>query len=157
MAIGLNYSDHAAEIGAKALRTGRCLVRRKALPHRSAGATTSVTSGSAKTDWEVELGVVIGRPAKYVSEAEALGYVAGYCTINDVSHAEAFQTEGTGPVGQGQGSRHVRADRPLVTADEVADPQNLADLWLEGRCGTRCRSGSTWHDDLRRSLPRSAI
>src|ERR1700735_3561103 len=86
--------------------------------------------GSAKTDWEVELGVVIGKPAKYVEEAEALSYVAAYCTINDVSE-RAFQNEGTGQWVKGKACDTFGPIGPwLVTADEVADPQNL-DLWLE--------------------------
>jgi 2-keto-4-pentenoate hydratase/2-oxohepta-3-ene-1,7-dioic acid hydratase in catechol pathway len=85
--------------------------------------------GSLKTDWEVELGVVIGRRARYVSEAEALAHVAGYCVVNDVSERE-YQLE-RGTWDKGKGCDTFGPIGPwLVTADEVGDPQNL-DLWLD--------------------------
>ena len=140
MAIGLNYSDHAAEIGAKApvepilfMKGTHCIV--------GPNDDIRIPRGSVKTDWEVELGVVIGKPAKYVTEAEALSHVAGYCTINDVSE-RAFQSEGTGQWVKGKACDTFGPIGPwLVTADAVPDPQNL-DLWLEVD-GKRYQSGNT--------------
>ena len=140
LAIGLNYSDHAAEIGAKPPREPILFMKGT---HCIIGPNDDIRipRGSAKTDWEVELGVVIGRPAKYVNEAEALSHIAGYCTINDVSE-RAFQTEGTGQWVKGKACDTFGPIGPwLVTADEVADPQNL-DLWLEVD-GTRYQNGNT--------------
>ena len=127
--IGLNYSDHAAETGMKV----------PAEPVIFMKATSAVCGpnddvvmprGSQKTDWEVELGVVIGAPAKYVSPESALAHVAGYCVINDVSE-RAFQLEGTGQWTKGKSADTFGPIGPwLVTADEIADPQNL-DMWLE--------------------------
>ena len=89
-----------------------------------------IPRGSVKTDWEVELGVVIGKPAKYVSEADALSHVAGYCVVNDVSE-RAFQLEGTGQWVKGKSADTFGPIGPwLVTRDEVADCGNL-DMWLE--------------------------
>jgi ureidoglycolate lyase len=100
-----------------------------------------IPRGSAKTDWEVELGVVIGSHAKYVSESQALSHVAGYCVVNDVSE-RAFQTEGTGQWVKGKSADSFGPIGPwLVTRDEVADPQNLH-LWLEVN-GHRYQDGST--------------
>ncbi|MDB5394371.1 MAG: 2-hydroxyhepta-2,4-diene,7-dioate isomerase [Rhodospirillales bacterium] len=140
MAIGLNYSDHAAEVGAKPPREPVLFMKGT---HCIVGPNDDIRipRGSAKTDWEVELGVVIGKAAKYVSEAEALAHVAGYCTINDVSE-RAFQTEGTGQWVKGKACDTFGPIGPwLVTADEVPDPQNL-DLWLEVD-GKRYQSGNT--------------
>ena len=140
LAIGLNYSDHAAEVGAKPPREPVLFMKGT---HCIVGPNDDIRipRGSAKTDWEVELGVVIGRPAKYVSEAEALSHVAGYCTINDVSE-RAFQTEGTGQWVKGKACDTFGPIGPwLVTADEVPDPQNL-DLWLEVD-GKRFQNGNT--------------
>jgi 2-keto-4-pentenoate hydratase/2-oxohepta-3-ene-1,7-dioic acid hydratase in catechol pathway len=96
---------------------------------------------SQKTDWEVELGVVIGKPAKYVSEAEAMSHVAGYCVINDVSERE-FQIERGGTWDKGKGCDTFGPIGPwLVTADEVKDPQNLK-MWLDVD-GKRYQDGST--------------
>jgi 2-keto-4-pentenoate hydratase/2-oxohepta-3-ene-1,7-dioic acid hydratase in catechol pathway len=138
--IGLNYSDHAAEAGMKV----------PAEPVIFMKATSAVCGpnddvviprGSQKTDWEVELGVVIGAPAKYVSPENALSHVAGYCVINDVSE-RAFQLEGTGQWTKGKSADTFGPIGPwLVTADEVADPQNL-DMWLEVN-GRRFQSGNT--------------
>lgn len=126
--IGLNYTKHAAETGAEPPKE----------PILFSKATSSLSGpfdnvviprASEKTDWEVELGVVIGREALYVSEAEALDYVAGYCTINDVSE-RAFQAEMGGQWIKGKSAPTFAPIGPwLVTADEVADPQNLR-LWL---------------------------
>jgi 2-keto-4-pentenoate hydratase/2-oxohepta-3-ene-1,7-dioic acid hydratase in catechol pathway len=140
LAIGLNYSDHAAEIGAKPPREPILFMKGT---HCIIGPNDHIRipRGSAKTDWEVELGVVIGKAAKYVSEAEALAHVAGYCTINDVSE-RAFQTEGTGQWVKGKACDTFGPIGPwLVTADEVPDPQNLS-LWLEVD-GTRYQNGNT--------------
>ena len=97
--------------------------------------------GSEKTDWEVELGVVIGKTGKYISEEDALDFVAGYCVINDVSE-RAFQLEGTGQWAKGKSCDSFGPLGPwLVTRDEIADPQNLA-LWLEVN-GQRLQNGNT--------------
>ncbi len=96
---------------------------------------------SQKTDWEVELGVVIGKPAKYVSEADALDHVAGYCVVNDLSERE-FQIERAGQWVKGKSADTFGPIGPwLVTADEVADPQDL-DMWLEVD-GHRYQDGNT--------------
>jgi 2-keto-4-pentenoate hydratase/2-oxohepta-3-ene-1,7-dioic acid hydratase in catechol pathway len=100
-----------------------------------------IPRGGTKTDWEVELGVVIGTPAKYISDAEAMSYVAGYCVINDLSE-RAFQLEGTGQWVKGKSADTFGPIGPwLVTADEVPDPQNLK-MWLEVD-GHRYQNGST--------------
>jgi len=140
LAIGLNYSDHAAEMGAAIpaepilfMKGTHCIV--------GPNDDIRIPRGSRKTDWEVELGVVIGKPAKYVSEADALSHVAGYCTINDVSE-RAFQSEGTGQWVKGKACDTFGPIGPwLVTADEVPDPQNL-DLWLDVD-GERQQTGNT--------------
>jgi len=140
LAIGLNYSDHAAEIGAKPPREPILFMKGT---HCIVGPNDEIRipRGSEKTDWEVELGVVIGKPAKYVDEAEALAHVAAYCTINDVSE-RAFQTEGTGQWVKGKACDTFGPVGPwLVTADEVPDPQAL-DLWLEVD-GKRFQNGKT--------------
>jgi 2-keto-4-pentenoate hydratase/2-oxohepta-3-ene-1,7-dioic acid hydratase in catechol pathway len=138
--IGLNYSDHAAETGATVPPEPIIFMK----------ATSAIVGpdddlliprGSEKTDWEVELGVVIGRHAKYVSEDEALDYVAGYCTINDVSE-RAFQTERSGQWTKGKSCDSFGPIGPwLVTKDEVADPQNLS-MWLTVN-GQKVQDGST--------------
>lgn len=138
--IGLNYSDHAAESNMAV----------PAEPVVFMKATSSICGpdddvvlprGSQKSDWEVELGVVIGRQAKYVSEADALSYVAGYCVVNDLSE-RAFQLEGTGQWVKGKSADTFGPIGPyLVTADEVPDPQAL-DLWLEID-GHRYQNGTT--------------
>jgi 2-keto-4-pentenoate hydratase/2-oxohepta-3-ene-1,7-dioic acid hydratase in catechol pathway len=100
-----------------------------------------IPRGSKKTDWEVELGVIIGSPAKYVSEADALNYVAGYCVINDVSERE-FQTERGGTWDKGKGCDTFGPTGPwLVTRDEVPDAQNLS-MWLDVD-GERMQTGTT--------------
>ena len=105
-----------------------------------ANDTVMLPRGSKKCDWEVELAFVIGKTAKYVSEADALNYVAGYLICNDVSERE-WQLE-HGSLGQGQGLRHVRAARTMAgDRDEIADPQNLA-MWLEVN-GKRMQTGNT--------------
>lgn len=127
--IGLNYARHARESGMEV----------PAEPVVFMKATSSIIGpnddveiprGSTKTDWEVELGVVIGRTAKYVSESDALSHVAGYCVVNDVSERE-WQLEGTGQWVKGKACDTFGPVGPwLVTPDEVPDPQAL-DLWLD--------------------------
>ncbi len=101
----------------------------------------TIPRGSKKTDWEVELGVVIGRPGKYITEEDAFSHVAGYCVVHDVSERE-FQLERSGQWVKGKSADTFGPIGPwLVTADEIADPQAL-DLWLEVN-GTRRQNGST--------------
>jgi ureidoglycolate lyase/2,4-diketo-3-deoxy-L-fuconate hydrolase len=140
IAIGLNYSEHAAETNAKI--PAEPVVFMKATSCISGPYDDIVIPrGSKKTDWEVELGVIIGTKAKYVNEADALAHVAGYCVVHDVSERE-FQIERGGTWDKGKGCDTFGPIGPwLVTADEVADPQNLA-LWLEVD-GKRCQNGST--------------
>jgi len=140
LCIGLNYSDHAAESGAKV----------PAEPIMFMKATSSIIGpnddvaiprGSEKTDWEVELGVVIGKPARYVSEERALEHVAGYCVVNDLSE-RAFQLEGTGQWVKGKSADTFGPIGPwLVTRDEVPDWSAL-ELWLEVD-GHRYQNGRT--------------
>jgi 2-keto-4-pentenoate hydratase/2-oxohepta-3-ene-1,7-dioic acid hydratase in catechol pathway len=100
-----------------------------------------IPRGSQKMDWEIELGVVIGKPGKYVEEANVLSHVAGYCIVNDLSE-RAFQLEGTGQWVKGKSADTFGPVGPwLVTPDEVPDPQNL-DLWLDVD-GQRRQSGNT--------------
>lgn len=138
--IGLNYSDHAAEAGMQA--PSEPIVFMKATS-AIVGPNDDVLipRGSEKTDWEVELAVVIGRTAKYVSEADALDYVAGYCVANDVSE-RAFQIERQGQWTKGKSCDTFGPIGPwLVTRDEVADPGNL-DMWLKVN-GETMQQGST--------------
>jgi ureidoglycolate lyase len=138
--IGLNYADHAAE--SKLPLPAEPVVFNKwnsAICGPNDGI--EIPRGSQKTDWEVELGVVIGKPAKYVTEAEALDHVAGYCVVNDVSERE-WQIERGGTWDKGKGFDTFGPIGPwLVTADEVPDPQNLS-LWLEVD-GHRYQNGHT--------------
>ena len=138
--IGLNYSDHAAESGMAVPREP--IVFMKATSAISGpNDNVVIPRGSEKTDWEVELGVVIGKPAKYVTQREALSHVAGYCVINDLSE-RAFQLEGTGQWVKGKSADTFGPIGPwLVTADEISDPQNLK-MWLEVD-GHRYQEGST--------------
>jgi 2-keto-4-pentenoate hydratase/2-oxohepta-3-ene-1,7-dioic acid hydratase in catechol pathway len=138
--VGLNYSDHAAESGMKV----------PAEPIIFMKATSSIVGpnddleiprGAQKTDWEVELGVVIGKTAKYVDAADAMQHVAGFCVVHDVSE-RAFQLEGTGQWVKGKSADTFGPIGPwLVTADEVPDCHNL-DLWLDVD-GNRYQSGNT--------------
>ena len=140
MCIGLNYSDHAAETGSK-VPEEPILFMKATSAVCGPNDDVIIPRGSQKTDWEVELGVVIGTPGKYIEEADALGHVAGYCVVNDVSE-RAFQTEHKGQWTKGKSADTFGPLGPwLVTADEVADPQNLA-LWLEVD-GERVQNGST--------------
>jgi ureidoglycolate lyase len=127
--IGLNYSDHAAESGMP-VPVEPILFMKATSAICGPNDGILIPRGSQKTDWEVELGVVIGKPARYVSEAEALTHVAGYCVVNDLSE-RAFQLEGTGQWVKGKSADTFGPIGPwLVTTDEVPDPQNL-ELWLE--------------------------
>ncbi|WP_454285836.1 fumarylacetoacetate hydrolase family protein [Rhizobium arsenicireducens] len=126
--IGLNYSDHAAESG-MAVPPEPVIFMKATSAICGPNDDVLIPRGSEKTDWEVELGVVIGRTAKYVSEAEAMDYVAGYCVSHDVSE-RAFQTERAGQWTKGKSCDTFGPIGPwLVTKDEVADPQNLK-MWL---------------------------
>jgi 2-keto-4-pentenoate hydratase/2-oxohepta-3-ene-1,7-dioic acid hydratase in catechol pathway len=127
--IGLNYADHAAESG-MAVPSEPVIFMKATSAICGPNDPILIPRGSQKTDWEVELGVVIGKPAKYVTEAQALDHVAGYCVINDVSE-RAFQTERQGQWTKGKSCDNFGQTGPwLVTKDEVADPQNLA-MWLK--------------------------
>ncbi len=138
--IGLNYSDHAAETGAT-VPPEPIIFMKATSAIVGPNDRLVIPRGSEKTDWEVELGVVIGRTAKYVSEAEALDHVAGYCTVHDVSE-RAFQTERAGQWTKGKSCDTFGPIGPwLVTRDEVADPQNLP-MWLSVN-GETMQNGST--------------
>jgi 2-keto-4-pentenoate hydratase/2-oxohepta-3-ene-1,7-dioic acid hydratase in catechol pathway len=138
--IGLNYSDHAAESG-MAVPKEPIVFMKATSAIIGPNDDVVLPRGSLKSDWEVELGVVIGRPAKYVEEADALSYVAGYCVVNDLSE-RAFQLEGTGQWVKGKSADTFGPIGPwLVTRDEVADCGAL-DLWLEVD-GHRYQNGST--------------
>ena len=127
--IGLNYSDHAAESG-MAVPAEPVVFMKATSAICGPYDDVMIPRGSEKTDWEVELGVVIGKEARYVTEGEALSHVAGYCVVNDVSE-RAFQLEGTGQWVKGKSADTFGPIGPwLVTADEVPDPQALH-LWLE--------------------------
>lgn len=140
MCIGLNYSDHAAESGME-VPVEPVLFMKATSAISGPNDDIVIPRGSVKTDWEVELGVVIGKTAKYVSVDEALDYVAGYCVVNDLSE-RAFQLEGTGQWVKGKSCDSFGPLGPwLVTQDEVADPQNLS-LWLEVN-GHRYQNGSS--------------
>ncbi|MGK5047559.1 fumarylacetoacetate hydrolase family protein [Janthinobacterium sp. GB4P2] len=138
--VGLNYADHAAESGMPV--PPEPVLFMKAIS-AVIGAEDAVVlpKDSRKSDWEVELGVVIGTRARYVSEADALDHVAGYCVVNDLSERE-YQLERGGTWDKGKGCDTFGPIGPwLVTADEVPDPQNLK-LWLEVN-GRRVQDGST--------------
>ncbi|MDG1532071.1 MAG: fumarylacetoacetate hydrolase family protein [Paracoccaceae bacterium] len=125
LCIGLNYSDHAAETGA-AIPEHPILFMKANSAIVGPNDDVSLPRGSTHGDWEVELGVVIGKQAKYVSKDDALDYVAGYCVINDVSERH-FQAKLTGQWTKGKSCDTFGPTGPwLVTRDEVADPQNLA-------------------------------
>jgi 2-keto-4-pentenoate hydratase/2-oxohepta-3-ene-1,7-dioic acid hydratase in catechol pathway len=140
MCIGLNYADHAAE-------SGMPVPPEPVLFMKATSAICGPTDpiliprGSEKTDWEVELGVVIGKAAKYVTEADALAHVAGYCVINDLSE-RAWQIERAGQWTKGKSADNFGPIGPwLVTPDEVADPQDLK-MWLTVN-GETVQNGST--------------
>jgi 2-keto-4-pentenoate hydratase/2-oxohepta-3-ene-1,7-dioic acid hydratase in catechol pathway len=140
IAIGLNYADHAAETGAKIpsepivfMKATSCIV--------GPNDTVRKPRGSIKMDWEVELGVIIGTTARYLSEADAPSHIAGYCVINDLSERH-FQLERGGQWDKGKGCDTFGPIGPwLVTSDEVGDSANLS-MWLDVN-GTRRQNGST--------------
>ncbi|WP_353147428.1 fumarylacetoacetate hydrolase family protein [Pollutimonas bauzanensis] len=138
--VGLNYTDHAAE-SKMPVPTEPILFLKPSSSICGPFDDVEIPRGSQKTDWEVELGVVIGRRAKYVSEAEAMNYVAGYCVVNDVSE-RAFQLERLGQWDKGKAHDTFAPIGPwFVTKDEIPDPQNLA-LWLDVN-GHRYQAGNT--------------
>lgn len=140
MCIGLNYSDHAEEAG-MAIPEHPILFLKANSAIAGAEDNLVLPRGSTRLDWEVELGVVIGKPAKYVDEARALDHVAGYCVINDVSE-RTFQLELTGQWTKGKSCDGFGPVGPwFVTADEVGDAQNL-NLWADVN-GSRMQSGHT--------------
>jgi 2-keto-4-pentenoate hydratase/2-oxohepta-3-ene-1,7-dioic acid hydratase in catechol pathway len=138
--IGLNYSDHAAETGAK-VPPEPIIFMKATSAICGPNDPIIIPRTSVKTDWEVELGVIIGTRAKYVTEADALSHVAGYAVINDVSE-RAFQTERSGQWTKGKSCDNFGQIGPwLVTRDEVADPQALG-MWLTVN-GQKMQDGST--------------
>ena len=138
--IGLNYADHAAESGMD-VPPEPVMFMKATSAICGPNDPVIIPRNSEKTDWEVELGVIIGKRAKYVSEEDALEYVAGYCVINDVSE-RAFQIEHAGQWTKGKSADNFGQLGPyLVTKDEVKDPQNLK-LWLTVN-GVSRQDGST--------------
>ncbi|WP_018897980.1 fumarylacetoacetate hydrolase family protein [Rhizobium sp. 2MFCol3.1] len=138
--VGLNYADHARETG-KAPPDEPILFMKATSAIVGPNDEVEIPRGSTKADWEVELGVIIGKRAKYVSEADALNHVAGYCVVNDVSE-RAFQSERGGQWTKGKSHDTFGPTGPwLVTRDEVSDPRNLS-LWLDVD-GVRRQTGST--------------
>jgi 2,4-didehydro-3-deoxy-L-rhamnonate hydrolase len=138
--IGLNYSDHAAETGSPIPKEPIIFMKPTSALIGCNDAVV-IPKGSLKTDWEVELGVVIGTKARYVEQADALNYVAGYCVVNDVSERE-YQLERGGTWDKGKGCDTFGPVGPwMVTADEIADPQALA-MWLDVN-GQRRQNGTT--------------
>ena len=138
--IGLNYSDHAAESGLQ-VPPEPVVFNKWTSAVIGPNDTVEIPRGSLKTDWEVELGVVIGQGGRYISQQDAMTHVAGYCVINDVSERE-FQLERSGTWDKGKGCDTFGPTGPwLVTADEVADPHSLT-MWLEVD-GKRYQNGST--------------
>ena len=140
LCIGLNYSDHAAETGAT-IPPEPVIFTKATSAIIGPNDDVLLPRGSVKSDWEVELGLVIGKSAKYVSEDEAMDCIAGYCVVNDLSERE-YQLERHGTWDKGKGCDTFGPIGPwLVTKDEVADPANLA-MWLEVN-GHRYQDGST--------------
>lgn len=138
--IGLNYADHAAETGA-AVPAEPVVFFKATSAICGPNDNLEIPRRSEKTDWEVELGIVIGKQTKYVSEEAALDYIAGYCIIHDVSE-RAFQLEGTGQWVKGKSADTFGPIGPwLVTRDEVADPHALS-MWLDVN-GEAMQRGST--------------
>ena len=139
--IGLNYADHAAESGMP-LPAEPVVFSKWTSAICGPDDDVEIPRGSTRTDWEVELGVVIGTGGRYIAEADALSHVAGYCVVNDVSEREVQLERGGGQWDKGKGHDTFGPIGPwLVTADEVPDPQALA-LWLEVD-GHRFQDGST--------------
>lgn len=140
LCIGLNYADHAVESGME-LPPEPVLFMKATSAIVGPNDDVEIPRGSTKTDWEVELGVVVGETAKYVSEADALDYVAGYCVVNDLSERE-FQLERAGQWVKGKSCDTFAPIGPyLVTRDEIPNPLDLS-LWLEVD-GHRYQNGST--------------
>jgi 2-keto-4-pentenoate hydratase/2-oxohepta-3-ene-1,7-dioic acid hydratase in catechol pathway len=138
--VGLNYSDHAAESNMP-VPVEPIIFMKATSSIIGPNDTVELPRGSLKSDWEVELGVVIGKPAKYVEEADALSHVAGFCVVNDLSE-RAYQLEGTGQWVKGKSADTFGPIGPwLVTTDEVKDCQRLG-MWLEVD-GRRVQNGST--------------
>lgn len=138
--IGLNYADHAAEAGME-LPKEPVIFFKATSAIMGPNDNVEIPRNSIKTDWEVELGIIIGKPTKYVTEANALDHVAGYCVVNDVSERD-FQIHRSGQWVKGKSADTFGPIGPyLVTKDEVADPQNL-DMYLEVN-GHRYQDGST--------------
>jgi ureidoglycolate lyase len=138
--IGLNYADHAAETGA-ALPKEPIVFLKSLGAYQGPNDDVKIPKNSVKTDWEVELGVIIGTKASYVSEEDAMAHVAGYCVVNDVSERE-FQSERGGTWDKGKGCDTFGPTGPwLVTKDEIADPQDLA-MFCDVD-GERMQNGST--------------
>ncbi len=138
--IGLNYADHAAETGAE-IPKEPVVFSKWTSAIVGPNDDVEIPRDSVKTDWEVELGVVIGTGGRYISEADALSHVAGYCVINDVSERE-FQIERGGTWDKGKGCDTFGPTGPwLVTVDEIPDPHQL-NLWLEVD-GKRWQNGNT--------------
>lgn len=138
--VGLNYSDHAAESGMP-IPNEPILFLKASSSIAGPNDDIQIPRGSEKTDWEVELGVVIGEPGKYISPQRALDHVAGYCVINDLSE-RSYQLERGGQWDKGKGCDTFAPIGPwLVTPEEISDPQNL-DMWLEVD-GRRYQSGTT--------------
>ena len=140
LSIGLNYSDHAAETGLP-IPEHPILFLKATSSIVGPNDTVYMPRGSTKSDWEVELGVIIGKKAKYIKESDALSYVAGYCIVNDVSERE-FQTELSGQWTKGKSCDTYGPTGPwLVTRDEIPDPQRLSmSLDLNGK---RMQDGNT--------------
>ncbi len=127
--IGLNYADHAAESGVP-VPPEPVIFNKWTSAVCGPNDDVEIPRGSLKTDWEVELGVVIGKPGRYIDEAQAMDHVAGFCVVNDVSERH-YQLEGTGTWDKGKGCDTFGPLGPwLVTADEIADPHALR-IWLE--------------------------
>ena len=140
LAIGLNYSDHAAEAGMP-IPKEPILFFKADTSLSGPNDDVMLPQGSKKSDWEVELGVVIGKKARYVSKKDALKHVVGYCVVNDVSERE-YQIERGGTWDKGKGCDTFGPVGPwLVTTDEIRDPQNL-DMWLDVN-GKRFQTGNT--------------
>ena len=140
IAIGLNYADHAVEAGLPIPKEPIVFMKATSCI-QGPNDPVMLPKGSVKTDWEVELGVVMGTRARYVTQKDALNHVAGYCTINDISERE-FQIERGGTWDKGKGCDTFGPVGPyLVTRDEVPNPQKLS-MWLDLN-GKRMQTGST--------------
>ena len=138
--VGLNYRDHAAEAG-MAVPTEPVLFMKPTSSLCGPNDDVEIPPGAQKVDWEIELGVVIGTPGRYIPIERATAHIAGYCIFNDVSE-RSYQLERGGQWDKGKGCDTFAPIGPwLVTADEVADPQSL-DLWLDVD-GKRCQTGNT--------------